>query len=145
MTWRVCASSAGQRRMRPLHRVPSDLPTRPRHLTGSPVGHGRTPAIFPGGPGTNTAGEQHACALTRQYRCSGELCSAVSFQVQMIRGGIVLPSKASLSFPARRVRLHRQPAIFPVSQKTQALESHRLLFLFCLLRMVGMRRRKRFS
>lgn len=62
MTWRVCASSAGQRRMRPLHRVPSDLPACPRHLTGSPVGHGRTPAIFPGGPGTNAAGEQRARA-----------------------------------------------------------------------------------
>lgn len=130
--------------MRPLHSVPSDLPTCPRHLTGSPVGHGWAPAIFPGGFGTNTAGEQHN-ALTQQYRCSEELCSSDSFQVQMIRGGIVLLSKPSLSFTAHCVHLDRQPAIFPVSQKTQAIESLTLLLLFCLLRMVGKRGRKRFS
>lgn len=56
----------GKWRMRPLHSVAPDLPTCPRHLTRSPMGHGWSPALFPSGYRTHTAGERHTRAPIRR-------------------------------------------------------------------------------
>lgn len=120
--------SPGKRGGCPLHSVPSDLPTDPRHLTRSPVGHGRPATIFPCGYRTNTPGEQHTHTRTHTYTVQEHYQHMewifvpasplpminIPFQVQMIRGGIILPSKLSMSLqkyirlspPLREALLH---------------------------------------
>lgn len=109
----------GKRGGRPLHSVPSDLPTYPRHLTRSSVGNGRPPAIFPCGHRTNATGELHTPTLTHTHvrqehgRTYIQMCSVppppvinIVFHMQMIHEGVIIQSKLSMSFKPLRDLFH---------------------------------------